>query len=118
MQDVHTWLIYRRYSQFHSLNQELKSTFGRLVPRSFPPKQILQNLSPHHVDRRHQKLQDWLRTVLDSEKLQTHPRTLHFINHQAEDADFVPKYAYFPWNSRSTRNSTLRCKISNTTFSE
>jgi hypothetical protein len=43
------------------------------------------------VDRRHQRLQDWLKAVCSNPKLESHPKVQLFIQQGKQDADFVPR---------------------------
>lgn len=69
----------------------MKSEFGSKISKGFPPKKFIQNLSPHHVDRRHQQLQNWLNYVLSFKDVCSSESLQLFIRQGKEDTDFVPK---------------------------
>ena len=89
--DISAWIIYRRYSQFHALMEDLKSVHGKKITKGFPPKKFVHNLSPASIDRRHQQLQDWLQTVLNDKWVVSETALQLFIKAGKEDADFVPR---------------------------
>eukprot|EP01130_Rhizamoeba_saxonica_P013462 TRINITY_DN5748_c0_g1_i2.p1 TRINITY_DN5748_c0_g1~~TRINITY_DN5748_c0_g1_i2.p1 ORF type:complete len:207 (+),score=37.56 TRINITY_DN5748_c0_g1_i2:33-653(+) len=88
--DVSTWIVKRRYSQFHSLNQHLKKKFDN-VPKKFPGKRFMQNLSPHYIEKRHVKLQTWLTNVLNKKILREYDKVHAFVNDDKYEVAFVPR---------------------------
>jgi hypothetical protein len=105
--DISTWIIYRRYSQFYALLEELKGEHGKKVSKGFPPKKFVHNLSPASIDQRHQKLQDWLQTVLNDKWVVSSTSLQLFIKAGKEDADFVPRQHASTINSDIDMATTL-----------
>jgi hypothetical protein len=71
-------------------NEQLKSQYGSLVPKRFPPKKIANNLSPHSIDKRHQLLQSWLQSVLREKTLAQDPKLRLFLTQDRKEVDFRP----------------------------
>ncbi|XP_014210929.1 sorting nexin-29 isoform X2 [Copidosoma floridanum] len=59
------WNIYRRYAQFYSLYRELKKHDALITSFEFPPKKTLGNKDAKFVEERRQKLQQWLRRIVN-----------------------------------------------------
>ncbi|XP_014235611.1 sorting nexin-29 isoform X3 [Trichogramma pretiosum] len=59
------WNIYRRYAQFHALNRKLKKIEPVVSTFEFPPKKTIGNKDPRFVEERRQKLQLWLRRIVN-----------------------------------------------------
>jgi hypothetical protein len=89
-EDISSWIIRRRYRQFHALNEYLKSQYGSLVPRHFPPKKLSNNLSPHSIDKRHQLLQSWLQLVLKDKTMANDAKLRLFLTQDRKEVDFRP----------------------------
>ena len=51
------WSIYRRYSRFRELHQDLKGKFPQISALEFPPKKILGNRSEKVVAERRKLLE-------------------------------------------------------------
>lgn len=70
-----TWSIYRRYSQFYSLHQELKSKDPLIGKKfRFPPKRRINSKSSTIVQERRKKLEEYIITL--SHYLQAYPSDL------------------------------------------
>lgn len=54
------WSIYRRYSQFYALHQELKSVDPIIEKFQFPPKRMLNSKASTIVQDRRKKLEDYM----------------------------------------------------------
>lgn len=53
-----SWVIYKRYSHFHSLHQELVEAEVKDVKLPvLPPKRLTRSLAPEFVEKRKQELQ-------------------------------------------------------------
>lgn len=59
------WSIYRRYSQFLTLHQQLKACDPAIGKFPFPPKHRLNSKASTIVQERRRKLEDYLRLVCD-----------------------------------------------------
>eukprot|EP01087_Luapelamoeba_hula_P013402 TRINITY_DN3826_c0_g1_i1.p1 TRINITY_DN3826_c0_g1~~TRINITY_DN3826_c0_g1_i1.p1 ORF type:complete len:903 (+),score=199.19 TRINITY_DN3826_c0_g1_i1:37-2745(+) len=60
------WIVLRRYSQFYTLNEKLKTRFPAVMKQQarFPRKRLTKNLSPASVEKRHMRLQRYLNDCL------------------------------------------------------
>jgi len=71
---THTWVIYKRYRDFHALHQELSK---RATPTDdtqidlphLPPKRLTRSLAVEFVEKRKKELQGYLRETLTSPEL-------------------------------------------------
>eukprot|EP01083_Nonionella_stella_P283400 964608_1 len=75
-----SWVIFKRYNEFHGLNQELIKSLSRSSVHlpTLPPKR-LRSLNVHIVEKRMAELQDYLRQLLaNSVVLKTEPM-LNFL---------------------------------------
>ncbi|ELU12641.1 hypothetical protein CAPTEDRAFT_218941 [Capitella teleta] len=59
------WNIYRRYSEFHDLHSQLKKKHPSATSFEFPKKKTLGSKDPKLVENRRQKLQQYLRSVVN-----------------------------------------------------
>jgi len=82
------WATTRRYREFRSLMEKLKSKYSG-VPHGFPPKKILRNMNPLLIDRRHMALQTWLDKVLQTTELQECPEVVHFLEENKMEEGLV-----------------------------
>lgn len=58
-----SWVVSRRYREFHRLHEELVQLCG-LAWELLPPKKIVGNLNPSHIEKRKKLLEKYLKTVL------------------------------------------------------
>lgn len=58
-----SWSIYRRYSQFHKLHQQLRSQNPTIDRLSFPPKRRINSKTSTIVQDRRLKLENYLRSL-------------------------------------------------------
>lgn len=61
-----TWTIFRRYRDFYKLHKELKHEYLQIKILDFPPKKKIGNLDFDFVEHRRQRLQVYLRHVLQN----------------------------------------------------
>ncbi|XP_054267028.1 sorting nexin-29 isoform X2 [Macrosteles quadrilineatus] len=59
------WNVYRRYAQFYLLHKTLKKQYPVIGTFFFPPKKTLGNKDAKFVEERRQKLQQYLRRVMN-----------------------------------------------------
>lgn len=59
------WNVYRRYAQFYVLHQNLKKQYPVIATFLFPPKKTIGNKDAKFVEERRQKLQQYLRRVMN-----------------------------------------------------
>lgn len=59
------WNVYRRYAQFYILHQNLKKQYPGIAAFLFPPKKTIGNKDAKFVEDRRQKLQQYLRRVMN-----------------------------------------------------
>lgn len=64
-----SWFVYRRYSQFRRLSDQLRSE-GYIVPM-LPPKQMFGNFTTEFIRQRKVELEMWIHNVLEMHA--THP---------------------------------------------
>ncbi|XP_008212616.1 sorting nexin-29 isoform X2 [Nasonia vitripennis] len=100
------WNIYRRYAQFYSLYRELKKHDAIVTSFEFPPKKTIGNKDAKFVEERRQKLQQWLRRIVN--------RLSHcspvFSSRPSKQTLIVlmPFFGDFPNNEEAKRNSSAR----------
>ena len=77
--DGRSWFVFRRYSDFMKLDQELKALIPEF-PGTLPPKRYLgDNFDPNFLEMRKNGLQTYLQSVLDSNgAMTTEPVTEFF----------------------------------------
>uniref|UniRef100_A0A096LVR6 Sorting nexin 29 n=1 Tax=Poecilia formosa TaxID=48698 RepID=A0A096LVR6_POEFO len=59
------WNVYRRYTEFRELHNQLRSQFPQVDTFSFPPKKAIGNKDAKFVEERRKQLQSYLRTVMN-----------------------------------------------------
>uniref|UniRef100_A0A8B9KL25 Sorting nexin 29 n=1 Tax=Astyanax mexicanus TaxID=7994 RepID=A0A8B9KL25_ASTMX len=59
------WNVYRRYAEFRSLHNNLRSQFPQVDTFSFPPKKAIGNKDAKFVEERRKQLQGYLRMVMN-----------------------------------------------------
>ena len=59
------WNVYRRYSQFHELNQSLRKKDPIVNSFDFPPKKSMGNMEERFVEDRRKALQSYLRCIVN-----------------------------------------------------
>lgn len=79
-----TWVIYKRYSSFHQLHQDLMkspliSPEQKLNLPQLPPKRLTRSLAVEFVEKRKNELQDYLRAMLETPGLVHSPVILAFL---------------------------------------
>ncbi|KAJ8681191.1 hypothetical protein QAD02_016978 [Eretmocerus hayati] len=100
------WNIYRRYAQFYSLFKELKKHDSIVASFEFPPKKTIGNKDAKFVDERRQKLQQWLRQIVNrlshcSPVFSSRPCKQTLIS-------LMPFFGDFPSNEGNSRNNPSR----------
>lgn len=61
-----SWTIFKRYRDFHQLHKQLKKQHLQIKVLDFPPKKKLGNLDFDFVEERRQRLQVYIRHVLQN----------------------------------------------------
>lgn len=77
-----TWVIYKRYSAFYALHQELSKAHAshpHIRLPHLPPKRLTRSLAAEFVEKRKQELQEYLREILASAELLHSPVILSFL---------------------------------------
>lgn len=77
-----TWVVYKRYSSFHQLHQELVRVLPaeqRINMPQLPPKRLTRSLAVEFVEKRKAELQDYLRALLETPGLVHSPVILSFL---------------------------------------
>ena len=74
-----TWVVERRYSEFHSLNRLLKSYFP-VLSAELPAKKAIGNRDAVLIEQRKQQLGQYLVDLLANELMQTDPRCTSLIH--------------------------------------
>lgn len=64
--DNERWTIFKRYRDFHSFHKQLKKQYLQIRVLDFPPKKKLGNMDFDFVEERRQRLQVYLRHVLQN----------------------------------------------------
>ncbi|XP_053196880.1 sorting nexin-29 [Scomber japonicus] len=59
------WNVYRRYTEFRELHNQLRSQFPQLDTFNFPPKKAIGNKDAKFVEERRKQLQGYLRMVMN-----------------------------------------------------
>uniref|UniRef100_A0A8C7DDZ1 Sorting nexin 29 n=1 Tax=Oncorhynchus kisutch TaxID=8019 RepID=A0A8C7DDZ1_ONCKI len=59
------WNVYRRYTEFRTLHNHLRSQFPQVGTFNFPPKKAIGNKDAKFVEERRKQLQSYLRMVLN-----------------------------------------------------
>ncbi|XP_058795776.1 sorting nexin-29 isoform X2 [Phymastichus coffea] len=98
------WNIYRRYAQFHALYRELKKQDSVITTFDFPPKKTIGNKDAKFVEDRRQKLQQWLRRIVNrlshcSGAFSSNPTKQTLIT-------LLPFFGDLPHNLESKRNDS------------
>lgn len=62
------WTIYRRYSQFDELKNNMQKKYPEIKSLKFPPKVLLGNMKQSVIDQRTKDLGSWLNAMLSYEK--------------------------------------------------
>ncbi|PIC31213.1 hypothetical protein B9Z55_011982 [Caenorhabditis nigoni] len=71
--EVSSWNVIRRYSDFHSLHQNLVQKFPKLATLSFPGKKTFNNLDSQFLEKRTKALNLYLTCVLQPSLLRNYP---------------------------------------------
>ena len=80
-----TWVIYKRYTAFYALHQQLLKACMALPPAQqpqlppLPPKRLTRSLAVEFVEKRKAELQEYLRALLDTPGLLPSPILLSFL---------------------------------------
>lgn len=77
-----TWVIYKRYSHFYTLHQELSkhhSAASHVRLPHLPPKRLTRSLAAEFVEKRKQELQEYLREILSVKELRHSTVLLKFL---------------------------------------
>ena len=80
-----TWVIYKRYTAFYALHQQLLKACMALPPAqqpqlpALPPKRLTRSLAVEFVEKRKAELQEYLRALLDTPGLLPSPILLSFL---------------------------------------
>ncbi len=86
-----TWVIYKRYSHFYDLHQQLVKSIERnqfqssssnsapIQLAALPPKRITRSLAPEFVEKRRAELQEYLTNILETPGLHQNPVILTFL---------------------------------------
>ena len=80
-----TWVIYKRYTAFYALHQQLLKACMALPPTQqpqlppLPPKRLTRSLAVEFVEKRKAELQEYLRALLDTPGLLPSPILLSFL---------------------------------------
>ncbi|XP_011506155.1 PREDICTED: sorting nexin-29 isoform X2 [Ceratosolen solmsi marchali] len=100
------WNIYRRYAQFHLLYRDLKKHDTIVTSFEFPPKKSIGNKDAKFVEERRQKLQQWLRRIVN----RLSHCSLAFSSHPSKQTliALMPFFGDFPNNEESERNNSNR----------
>lgn len=61
-----SWTVFKRYRDFHTLHKQLKKQHLQIKVLDFPPKKKLGNLDFDFVEERRQRLQVYIRHVLQN----------------------------------------------------
>ncbi|KAK7546818.1 PXA domain-containing protein [Phyllosticta citricarpa] len=59
-----TWVVPRRYSEFHELNKRLRSKYPMIRNLEFPRRQVMLKLQRDFLQKRRASLEKWLRELL------------------------------------------------------
>ncbi|KAM4525955.1 sorting nexin-29 isoform 2-T2 [Fundulus diaphanus] len=59
------WNVYRRYTEFRELHNQLRTQFPQVDTFNFPPKKAIGNKDAKFVEERRKQLQGYLRTVMN-----------------------------------------------------
>lgn len=59
-----TWVVPRRYSEFHELNKRLRSKYPMIRNLEFPRRQVMLKLQRDFLQKRRAALEKWLRELL------------------------------------------------------
>lgn len=59
------WNVYRRYTEFRELHNQLRSQFPQVDTFNFPPKKAIGNKDAKFVEERRKQLQGYLRMVMN-----------------------------------------------------
>lgn len=64
--ETEAWTIFKRYRDFHQLHKKLKKQYFQIKVLDFPPKKKIGNLDFDFVEERRQRLQIYIRHVLQN----------------------------------------------------
>ncbi|KAK5611072.1 Sorting nexin-29 [Crenichthys baileyi] len=59
------WNVYRRYTEFRELHNQLRTQFSQVDTFNFPPKKAIGNKDAKFVEERRKQLQGYLRMVMN-----------------------------------------------------
>jgi hypothetical protein len=90
----------------------LKSSWGTIVPKNFPPKALKKNLSPYLIDRRHQLLQNWIFLVVHNKIITRDKKLRLFLTADAQvlvptQDDDIPSEAGAPTPDATSMNTSI-----------
>jgi serum/glucocorticoid-regulated kinase 3 len=75
-----SWIIFRRYNEFHTLANEIKKHFGEL-PSKIPGKRYLRNnFDPHFIRERKQKLNEFIKCLMTDPKMMSFGPVRDFLS--------------------------------------
>jgi len=88
------WYVYRRYTDFETLYEDLKSRYKDKVPGGFPGKKLVNNMSPHFIDKRQKKLSTWLGNMVIVDELISDEKVQMFLQEDREEIEKVEVFEY------------------------
>ncbi|CAI2352059.1 unnamed protein product [Caenorhabditis sp. 36 PRJEB53466] len=71
--EVSSWNVIRRYSDFHTLHSVLTQKFPKLATLSFPGKKTFNNLESQFLEKRTKALNMYMATILQPSLLRNYP---------------------------------------------
>ncbi|EFX88798.1 hypothetical protein DAPPUDRAFT_41687, partial [Daphnia pulex] len=71
--EIDSWVVYRRYSDFHDFHIRLEERFRVMKEFSFPAKRAFNNMDKLFLERRQYLLNEYLSKLLKPEFLRTNP---------------------------------------------
>ena len=80
------WLLYKRYRDFDLLHQNVHKFIAanvhlkNVVLPTLPPKRLVRSLAPEVVEKRRRELQQYLRKLLESDRLLKNSLLLDFLS--------------------------------------
>lgn len=96
------WEVYRRYSDFHELNEKLAAVCGYGILPELPPKLLLNQ--PESIAERYLELDAYLRKVLSTAQVGRHSHILEFLGAEKQGVRYgVRRYEYDSSQSEGNR---------------
>ncbi|XP_046643877.1 sorting nexin-13-like [Daphnia pulicaria] len=77
--EIDSWVVYRRYSDFHDFHIRLEERFRVMKEFSFPAKRAFNNMDKLFLERRQYLLNEYLSKLLKPEFLRTNPGIKDFL---------------------------------------